>query len=85
MNMKRLSLEIDIDPELMNIEYISDKERLSQVLVNLLSNSLKFTYKGFIRIRIQKCVEDSHSRQRSNTNSPQKGFNLNNIMLNNDN
>lgn len=54
--MKELHLEIEIDADLLDIEYISDKERLSQVLVNLLSNSLKFTFKGFIRIKIQKAA-----------------------------
>jgi signal transduction histidine kinase len=60
MKMKKLRLDIEIEPELMDIEYVSDKERLSQVIVNLLSNSLKFTYKGFIRIKIQKCTDNIH-------------------------
>lgn len=33
---------------------ISDKQRISQVLVNLLNNAIKFTFEGFIKIKIEK-------------------------------
>lgn len=45
---------VEIDPSLMNIQVISDKQRITQILINLLSNSLKFTFKGFIKIKAEK-------------------------------
>lgn len=41
--MKGLELVIAIDPELPNM-IETDGKRLTQILLNLLSNSLKFTF-----------------------------------------
>lgn len=46
---KGLKVIIRIDPDLPCVIY-SDPLRLSQILLNLLSNALKFTLKGFIEI-----------------------------------
>jgi signal transduction histidine kinase len=54
MHSKGLQKIIEIDPRLENEEFMCDKQRLSQVFVNLLSNALKFTYKGYIKIKIEK-------------------------------
>jgi signal transduction histidine kinase len=54
MHSKGLQKIIEIDPCLENEEFMCDKQRLSQVFVNLLSNALKFTYKGYIKIKIEK-------------------------------
>ena len=43
-----------IDSSLQENEYECDKQRLSQILVNLLSNSLKFTFKGSIKMFVEE-------------------------------
>jgi signal transduction histidine kinase/uncharacterized protein YcfL len=59
---------IKIFYEPMNIKIDGDKERINQVVSNLLSNALKFTCEGFIKIKIENAdnsiiisVEDSGS------------------------
>ena len=47
---KRIELILENDVP-MDIIISSDKERIERVLVNLISNSLKFTTKAFIRLR----------------------------------
>ncbi|CAI2386117.1 unnamed protein product [Moneuplotes crassus] len=44
--------EIICDERTRNINFISDMSRIRQILMNLVSNSLKFTSKGFITISI---------------------------------
>ena len=46
-----------MDPALLKYKFVSDKQRLSQVLVNLLSNALKFTFKGYIKIKVEEIIE----------------------------
>src|SRR5687768_1479500 len=50
---KNLSLAIDIDSELP-VEMRTDRQRLQQVLKNLLSNAFKFTSTGGVTLRIEK-------------------------------
>ncbi len=46
---KHLALELDIAPEVVRAR--ADTRRVEQVLLNLLSNSIKFTEQGYIHIR----------------------------------
>ena len=47
---KDLSLEIIYDEEIVNL--YGDSQRISQVLLNLLNNAIKFTNKGFVKLTI---------------------------------
>lgn len=47
--VKQLDFNINIDP-LLPVQAYSDPNRIRQVLLNLLSNSVKFTKQGFIRV-----------------------------------
>jgi two-component system, sensor histidine kinase len=51
--MKSLDLQIIINDEIPQ-EVFTDCFRLKQILLNLLSNALKFTLKGFIKIKLEK-------------------------------
>ena len=46
--------DIKIIYEPVLIKIFADKERINQVVSNLLSNALKFTDKGFIKIKVEK-------------------------------
>jgi hypothetical protein len=50
---KGLILDVSINPEIENF-YVGDADRLRQVLINLVTNSIKFTHKGHITVRIEK-------------------------------
>ena len=53
MDQKNIKKIIEIDSRLNNFEFKSDSSRISQIIVNLISNSLKFTYKGYIKISVE--------------------------------
>ncbi|MDG1892301.1 MAG: ATP-binding protein [Verrucomicrobiota bacterium] len=55
---KGLGLEVIIDPQLPN-QYQGDAARLRQILINLISNAIKFTSIGDIRVSINRS-QDSH-------------------------
>ncbi len=48
---KELELRIDIDPQL-DVLVMADDVRMIQVFNNLLSNALKFTEKGFVKLKV---------------------------------
>ena len=50
------NLKIVYDP--VNIRISGDKERINQVISNLLSNALKFTDEGFIKIKVENANDN---------------------------
>ncbi|MCE2612135.1 ATP-binding protein [Flavobacteriaceae bacterium D16] len=53
---KDVALEVDLDPDIP-VDLLGDPSKLSQVLLNLLGNSIKFVEKGRIRLKV-KCLKD---------------------------
>jgi signal transduction histidine kinase len=56
-NEKGLDLEMVIAPDVPS-PIVTDKTRLEQILKNLLSNALKFTAKGSVKLTVSKHVKD---------------------------
>ena len=50
-NLKRLSLSLTISKDVPEKVY-TDEKRYKQILFNLVGNALKFTYRGFVDIKI---------------------------------
>jgi signal transduction histidine kinase/ActR/RegA family two-component response regulator len=56
-NHKKIELLLDIDPNVP--KYIrGDSFRLKQILVNLLSNAMKFTFSGHIKLKVSQVEEE---------------------------
>ena len=53
---KHLNFILDIDPNITTI--ISDEKRINQIIKNFLSNSLKFTEKGTISLKVKDLNEN---------------------------
>ncbi|HLH20264.1 MAG TPA: HAMP domain-containing protein [Bryobacteraceae bacterium] len=53
---KGLEFSVELDPKLPDSIH-TDAKRLQQVLKNLLSNALKFTASGFVKLRIERAAQ----------------------------
>jgi len=59
-SQKNLQLNFSLMKDLPQMIY-TDKNRLNQILINLLNNALKFTYTGSITLQVQNDPKDSSS------------------------
>jgi CheY-like chemotaxis protein/two-component sensor histidine kinase len=59
-NQKKITLKKTIDPSIP-FSLMGDSVRLSQILMNLMSNAVKFTDKGFILLSSELSDEDDYS------------------------
>jgi PAS domain S-box-containing protein len=55
-NKKHLDLQLEINPDVTTV--IADRTRLRQIFHNLISNAIKFTERGFVRVAINKREDD---------------------------
>jgi two-component system, NarL family, sensor histidine kinase BarA len=56
--LKNLQLIVDVDPSLVEQPCKSDHGRIKQILMNLISNALKFTFEGHIKVRAELIVRN---------------------------
>ncbi|CAD8092885.1 unnamed protein product [Paramecium sonneborni] len=54
--IKKKNLEIEFENNIQIQEIISDKNRIKQILINLVSNAQKFTLHGNIKLRVEKQI-----------------------------
>lgn len=53
-NVKEKNIELIYNPVNSNLQLFGDKERLRQVMVNLIQNAIKYTEKGKIEIKVEE-------------------------------
>ena len=52
--MKKLKFYVEIDRAIKD-SIMSDNKRIKQILINLISNAIKYTDKGHIKLIVRKC------------------------------
>jgi signal transduction histidine kinase len=55
---KNIQLIVNIDQQLQNLEVITDSTRITQILYNLIGNSLKFTTEGGVTVYLKVISQD---------------------------
>ena len=53
-----IELDIDINSDLMTLSLIGDKTKLAQILINIMTNSLKYTQEGYVRLKAEGIYKD---------------------------
>lgn len=48
----------NVDSKLLRAHFFSDKQRITQVLINLVSNAFRYTVEGEIIVRIERPQEE---------------------------
>jgi two-component system, chemotaxis family, sensor kinase CheA len=61
MEQKRLAFHVEVEPALEKLHLYSDKQRLMQILFNLLSNALKFTEAGSVNLSVYVPAQESQA------------------------
>ena len=57
--LRNVKLISEIDEDVPKI-FCTEPRRLKQILINLIGNSLKFTFKGYIKLKI-KCLRGNYN------------------------
>ena len=78
---KGLNLQIVCNQNLAEESIVSDSKRIKQVLINLLSNSLKFTEAGTISVKVIKLRQNSDSYLQFCVKDTGVGINQNDIPM----
>lgn len=56
---KQVKFQLEIDPSI-NTQFIGDKTLVNQILMNLISNATKFTAEGYVKLGVNKLLEDQN-------------------------
>ena len=54
----QFAVELDLPKDVYDVKVLTDKKRLRQVFLNLISNSMKFTVEGYVNVAIRVIDHD---------------------------